>query len=127
MIYLGFIATLKGRVEEASEVLLESLAYQDREGDVHSIAQLLFVFGLLAGQLGDGETEGTCFSTAVGLQQELKVALPLYLLSAVEQAKQSQESPGNSFAKQAMPWQACVGAILSEPQDWLQGFRRAIL
>lgn len=117
MIHLGLIATLTGRVEEASELLIESLAYQDRERDWHSIAHLLFVFGLLAIRRGKGQVGLELFGSAEAIQQELEVAFPRHLVVAVEKARRgispSMTEAAHRPAAELMP------LILGNHKGWL--------
>lgn len=126
MIYLGLIATQTGRVEEASELLIESLTYEDREQDGHSIAHLLFVFGLLAIQRGDYEIGSQIFEAAEAMQQELDVAFPLHLTSAVDQAKRNLESIDLAPTPQVLTSGECVRYILTKSPDWLTELRDGI-
>ena len=124
MIYLGLIATLSGRFEEASELLIESLIYEDRQRDWHSIAHLLFVFGLLAIRRGKEQAGLELFLSAEEIQQELEVSFPRHLVVAVEQAR-SRITPSmtdvvHRQAAELMP------LILANPRDWLTELGNAI-
>ena len=117
LIYMGLIATLKDRVEEASELLIESLTYQDRERDWHSIAHLLFVFGLLAIRRGKGQVGLELFGSAEAIQQELEVAFPRHLVVAVEKAR-SGISPSMTEAAHR-PAAELMPLILANHKGWL--------
>lgn len=124
MIYLGLIATLTGRVEEASDLLIESLTYEDRQGDWHSIAHLLFVFGLLAIHRGKEQVGLELFLSAEEIQQELEVSFPRHLVVAVEQARSGiTPSITDAVHRQAAE---LTPLILANHRDWLTELGNAI-
>jgi hypothetical protein len=118
-IYLGFIATLSGRVEEAAHILLESLEYQQREGDKHSIAHVLLALGLLAMKLREEKNAVELFSTAEDMQRDLGAAFPPHLVSAVERAKRTLAQIHAGPPSHDRPWEDVVQRILSDSPSWL--------
>ena len=124
MIYLGLIATLTDRFEEASDLLIESLTYEDRQRDWHSIAHLLFVFGLLAIRRDKEQAGLELFLSAEEIQQELGVSFPRHLVVAVDKARSritsSMTDAVHRQAAELMP------LILANDRDWLTELGNAI-
>jgi non-specific serine/threonine protein kinase len=125
-IYMGFIAAAQGRVEEGSELLLESLAYQDREQDAHSIAHILFILGLLAVKQGYEIIAGVLIMLAEEMQVEYDVAFPQHLQAAVDQSKEKLLTRGVKPSLHGLTWKACVRLILVDPQEWLGAIDQAL-
>lgn len=120
--YLGYIATMTGRVEEAAHLLVESLKFHHVEHDWHMVAQLLFIFGLLAIQRREHAIGADLIGSAESMQDELSVTFPLHLMHAIEQAKQDQAFI-EPKQKHLLPWEGHVKRLLSGREDWLEAYR----
>jgi predicted ATPase len=121
-IYLGFVAVLEDRVEEASDLLIESLQYHHDERDWHMVAQLLFILGLLAIRRKEHRVGSELIGTAEGMQDELTVIFPLHLIRAIERAKQDPTFV-DADRKNLRPWNEYVKRILGEQEDWIEGLK----
>jgi hypothetical protein len=118
-IYLGFIAAIQRRVEESSELLMESLAYQDREQDAHSIAHILFILGLLALNQGYDAVAKFIITLASQMQEKFDVVFPPHLQGAIDDAQDLLESSIRLPSDLELTWQECVGQMLIDPPNWL--------
>jgi predicted ATPase/DNA-binding SARP family transcriptional activator len=126
MIYLGHIATQSGRVEEAAGLLIGSLAYQQREHDLHSIAHLLLELGLLADRRGVPEAAACLFEAAESLQRDLGVTFPKHLVLAVRGCRASWGPERRTIKGSVLPWQECVDLILLGRPTWLAAMQQAL-
>jgi predicted ATPase len=124
-LYMGFIAAMEDRVEEAADLLVPCLGYHYHEGDLHMVAQLLFIFGLLAIRRTEHAAGARLFAAAQGMQQELGVTFPLHLVQAVEKAERELRSMQIDEAG-VEPWEDHVNRILGDHEDWLDGFRNQL-
>ena len=113
-IYLGFITTVTGRVEEATEHLIESLDYHYREQDELAIAHLLFVLGLLAIELGQENAAGHLFKVARNMQTNLAVSFPPHLISTIEAGQRKLAVKGIAVPTDGIPWEVCVRDSLKQ-------------
>ncbi|MGD8759908.1 MAG: tetratricopeptide repeat protein, partial [Anaerolineales bacterium] len=122
LIYLGFVATLTDRVEEAADLLIESLGHHYREHDWHMVAHVLYIFGLLSIRRQAHSIGLDLIRAADAMRIELGVAFPRHLLQAVERAKQ-QLRVHKSYDKRQLPWEEYVLRILGDHEDWLESLR----
>ncbi|MGD2252177.1 MAG: BTAD domain-containing putative transcriptional regulator [Anaerolineales bacterium] len=122
LIYLGYVATLTGRVEEAADLLLESLGHQYREHDWHMVAHVLYIFGLLSIRRQAHSIGLDLIRAADAMRIELSVAFPRHLLQAVERAKQDLRVH-KSYNECQLPWEEYVLRILGDHEDWLESLR----
>jgi tetratricopeptide (TPR) repeat protein len=122
--YLGYIAAMTGRVEEAADLLAGSLQHHYDERDWHMVAQLLFNFGLLEIQRQKHTIGAELICAAEAMQEELSVTFPLHLMRTIGRAKQEptfvELDPEN-----ILPWREYVERILGGQEDWIDGAKEA--
>ena len=124
-IYLGYLAAIQGRPEEAEELLLDSLAYQRRESDLYSMAHVLFILGLIAARKDEYTQALELLDAANALGQDLDVAFPRHLVIAVENAREVLRDHGEKLLKPARPAPELVDVILLNRHNWLAKLSRA--